>query len=65
MTMIKTGRIVWLGGLIGATLALAGCRPEEQGRPLAHNPGVYQGSPDTSLTDEQRRLLQDRASLLR
>lgn len=36
-----------------AVLALASCRPEEQGRPLHYEPGVYLGKPDTTALSEE------------
>lgn len=44
------------------TLMIAGCREEEQGRPLSHTPGVYQGAEDETLTGDEVRSLQQRAT---
>jgi hypothetical protein len=53
-------------GLVAVMAALAvtlgACRQEEQGRPLYYEKGVYQGQPDTKLTDEQLRELQYRGA---
>ncbi len=49
--------------ILSAVLALAGCREEEQGRPLAFEPGVYKGEKPPALTDDQVRALQERARL--
>ena len=55
-TMIKTG-VVCL-----ALLALAACRPDEQGRPLHYEPGVYPGDKNSSpLTEDQLAGLRQRA----
>lgn len=40
---------------------LAGCREEEQNRELHLEKGVYAGAPDTALTEDQRRALEQRA----
>ncbi len=42
---------------------LAGCREEEQDRPLHLDKGVYSGKADTKLTDDQRRELERRGQL--
>lgn len=61
-----------LGIVCFALIALAGCRPEEQGRPLSYEPGVFPGkNPSAGLSDadlvqlRQRSLMQggDDASL--
>ena len=54
------GRLSVIVGLV-ALAALAGCRYEEQGRPLAHDKGTYQGRPDPGLTDDVREALRERA----
>ena len=51
--------------LLGALLALAGCRETEQGRPLSFEPGVYKGQKTPALTTEQRRALQERSRIMR
>ena len=43
-----------------AGLALAGCRAEEQGRPLQYHQGVYQGKQDTQLSEAQVHALRGR-----
>ncbi len=53
-------RLSLIVGLVGLA-ALAGCRDQEQGRPLAHDKGSYQGRPDPGLTDEVREVLRQRA----
>ena len=42
---------------------LAGCREEEQNRPMHLEKGVYSGAPDTALTEEQRRALEHRGRM--
>lgn len=50
------------GMAVMALIALASCRPEEQGRPLHYEQGVYQGKPDTdTLTEDQLSHLRERA----
>ena len=49
--------------VMGAVLALAGCREEEQGRPLTFEPGAYKGEKPAALTKEQVRTLQERSRL--
>jgi len=44
-----------------ALSALAGCREEEQGRPLNYSKGIYQGQPDEALRDETLDALRQRA----
>ena len=61
ITKHKTGRTALVIALLGASLFLQSCREEEQGRPLSFEPGKYQGTPDTELTDEQRDELRGRA----
>jgi len=51
--------------VLGAVLALAGCREEEQGRPLSFDPGVYRGEKIQPLTNDQIRALQDRGRIMR
>jgi len=49
------------GLMLAAGLVLAGCRAEEQGRPLMYKPGTYLGKPDTQLSEAQKRNLSLRA----
>lgn len=46
-----------------ALAALAGCRENEQNRPLDFQPHVYQGQKTPALTEQQKRDLQDRGNL--
>ncbi|MEX0694185.1 MAG: hypothetical protein WD075_07075 [Rhodospirillales bacterium] len=47
-----------------ALLALAGCRPEEQGRPLNYESGVYPGTmPSSSLSEDDLAQLRQRSLL--
>jgi hypothetical protein len=47
----------------GVAVGLAGCREEEQDRPLHLEKGTYSGKADTELTAEQRRALEQRGQL--
>lgn len=47
--------------LLTPIVLLSGCREEEQNRPLSHQKGVYQGKPDTSLSDNAVETLRQRA----
>jgi hypothetical protein len=60
-TGVSAGLVVSL--LVLATLGLGGCREEEQGRPISLEKGEYAGKPDTPLTEEQLRALQQRGKL--
>lgn len=51
--------------VLGVALAVAGCREEEQGRPLAFEPGVYKGEKPQPLAEEQLRALRDRSRIMR
>lgn len=44
------------------SLLLAGCREDEQGRPIFHTKGVYEGKADHKLTKEQQDALRQRGS---
>jgi hypothetical protein len=46
---------------LGLALVAAGCREEEEGRPLRHDKGKYQGAPDEPLTADQVERLRMRA----
>ena len=60
--MPNTTRIgIWLA-IVGITLVAQGCREDEQGRPLMHDKGSYQGQPDEPLTDEQVDALRQRSA---
>jgi hypothetical protein len=51
-----------LGVVSFALVVLAGCRPEEQGRPLHYEPGVYPGKkPASSLGQDDLAQLRQRA----
>jgi hypothetical protein len=57
----KIVRFAAVGALLAALTAVAGCRKEEQGRPLTYEPGKYQGKPDQKLTEAQEQELRSRA----
>lgn len=44
-----------------ASLAIGGCRNEEQNRTLNFEKGTYRGQPDQKLTEEQLLELRHRA----
>ncbi len=48
-----------------ACVLVAGCREEEQGRPLSFEPGVYHGQKDEPISEQNKRDLDDRARLMR
>lgn len=48
---------------IGVTALVAGCRDNEQDRPLAFDKGVYGGQADEEISEETRKQLQDRVRL--
>jgi hypothetical protein len=51
-----------LAGLAAALLA-GGCRENEQNRPLDFQPHVYHGQKQPSLSEQQKRELQERGNL--
>jgi hypothetical protein len=56
----------WALAAAAAALLLAGgCRENEQNRPLDFQPHVYQGQKTPTLTEQQRRDLQERGNLQR
>ncbi len=60
---MKAGRIaVIAGAALASAVVLAACKPEERGRILNYQPGVYKGTPDTALTAEQTRRLRARTA---
>ncbi|WP_428696633.1 hypothetical protein [Stappia sp.] len=60
---MRSGRAGWgMAVLACAALTLVpGCRDEEQNRALHTEKGVYQGTPDETLSEADRRELQNRA----
>lgn len=56
---MRSARWAIIAALLG-TVLLAGCREEEQGRVLSFEPGVYQGKPDTPLSDDVLERLRER-----
>ncbi len=52
------------GVLCFSLVVLAGCRPEEQGRPLKYEPGVYPGkAPMSSISEGELADLRQRSLL--
>jgi hypothetical protein len=58
----KQGKIAMVMGLVALAM-LAGCREDEQDRPLSYSKGTYQGKPDTALPDETLGALRQRAQI--
>jgi hypothetical protein len=56
----RHAKLAAAAGLV-ALAALAGCRQEEQGRPLTYDKGVYQGQPDDELAQDTLETLRLRA----
>jgi hypothetical protein len=57
----KLSRFVVAAAMVTAMAAIAGCREEEQGRPIIFEKGTYLGKPDQKLTDAQEQELRSRA----
>ena len=56
----KVIRVIAIGALLSAVVAVAGCRDEEQGRILVYKKGTYLGKPDQKLTEAQEQELRAR-----
>jgi hypothetical protein len=56
--------VAFLATVVFLTLA-GGCRENEQDRPLDFQPHVYQGQKPQSLSEQQKRELQERGNLQR
>ena len=53
-----------IGVVYFALVVLAGCRPEEQGRPLKYNAGIYPGgAPASAISEASLAELRQRARL--
>jgi hypothetical protein len=62
MAHVRWAALLW----VSAFLMLAGgCRENEQSRPLDFQPHVYQGQKPPSLSEQQKRELQERGDLQR
>lgn len=48
--------------LIGLSLSLAGCRDDEQARPMVKQKGVYEGPADEPIAEERLMDLRSRAA---
>lgn len=57
---IKTAGHLFLAGALLALTGLAGCREQDENRPIKLEKGQYEGKKDTELTDGQRRELRFR-----
>ena len=53
---------LFVGGLVLASLAVTGCREDEQNRVLLFEKGTYLGRPDQALSEQQADLLRQRGS---
>lgn len=60
-----TARGLLLAAGATALLLLAGCRAEEQNRPIEFKKGTYVGKPDEALTEAQLKALRERADQAR
>jgi len=56
----KRSRLAIAAAIVAATAVVAGCRDEEQGRPLILEKGKYLGKPDQKLTEAQEQELRAR-----
>jgi hypothetical protein len=63
--MLHTHRVGLLAAALGALVLAGGCRDNEQDRPLDFQPHVYQGQKLPSLSEQQKRDLQERGTLQR
>jgi hypothetical protein len=57
----KLSRFAVAATVAMAMAAVAGCREEEQGRPIIFEKGKYLGKPDQKLTEAQEQELRSRA----
>ena len=57
----KLSRVVVAAAVVAAMALVAGCREEEQGRPIIFEKGKYLGKPDQKLTEAQEQELRARA----
>jgi hypothetical protein len=57
----KLSRFAVAAAMATAIATVAGCREEEQGRPLILEKGTYLGKPDQKLTEAQEQELRARA----
>ncbi|MDH3661803.1 MAG: hypothetical protein OEU92_17540 [Alphaproteobacteria bacterium] len=55
-------RALMIAAMIGLSLGTAGCRDDEQGRPMVKQKGVYEGSADEALTAERLLDLRSRTA---
>ena len=59
-----TLRIVVATVFVVSSLALTGCRQEDQGKILSYEKGTYLGKKDEPLTDAQEEALRHRAKTI-
>lgn len=48
--------------VFGLSLGLAGCRDDEQARPMVKQKGVYEGQKDEPIDDDRLQALRSRAA---
>jgi len=63
MSRLINGKAATLAILLGASFSLGACRDQEQDRFTIYEPGVYQGQPDTQLSEAQMTALRNRATM--
>jgi hypothetical protein len=63
--MSRARSITLLVAAASCAAVVGGCRENEQNRPLEFRPHVYQGEKPPSLSEQQRRDLQERGNLQR
>ena len=61
--MMSGGRRALLAtAMIGLSLSLAGCREDEQARPMVKQKGVYEGQVDQAISEDRLQDLKLRAA---
>ena len=62
MAHVRWAALLWV---FASVMLAGGCRENEQNRPLDFQPHVYQGQKPDSLSEQQKRELQERGNLQR
>lgn len=55
-------RALLLSVVAGLAMGIAGCREDEQGRPMVKQKGVYEGAVDEALAEDRLSDLKSRAA---
>lgn len=55
-------RALLVTAVFGLSLGLAGCRDDEQARPMAKQKGVYEGPADEAIGEDRLQDLRSRAA---